>query len=63
MSSIANGAGSSPSLRELETQPKFDTSTHEIMDALYVPALARSMSYDRGVGFFTSNWMMMAAGG
>lgn len=50
-------------LRELSTAPKFDTSTHEIMSLFYVPALARSASYDRGVGYFTSNWMKMAAAG
>lgn len=51
------------SLRELETAPKFDTSTHRVMELFYVPALARSVSYDRGVGFFTSGWMRMAAAG
>lgn len=50
-------------LRELPTTPKFDTSTHEIMSHFYVPALARSVSYDRGVGYFTSNWIRMAAAG
>lgn len=50
-------------LRELSTTPKFDTSTHEIMSLFYVPALARSVSYDRGVGYFTSNWIRMAAAG
>lgn len=33
------------------------------MRQFYVPALARSVKYDRGVGFFTSNWMRMAASG
>lgn len=51
------------SLRELPTAPKFDTSTHQLMELFYVPALARSVSYDRGVGFFTSGWMRMAAAG
>lgn len=51
------------SLRELETVPKFDTSTHGVMELFYVPALKRSVSYDRGVGFFTSSWMRMAAAG
>lgn len=53
----------SNSLRELPTSPKFDTSTSELMEQFYVPALARSTSYDRGVGFFTSAWMRMAAAG
>src|SRR4051794_33966741 len=59
----AEGGGSKSSLRELETTPKFDTSTHEIMRLFYVPALNRATLYDRGVGFFTSNWMKMAAEG
>ena len=50
-------------LRELPTTPKFDTSTHEIMSLFYIPALSRSVSYDRGVGYFTSNWIRMAAAG
>ncbi|MBU0824898.1 MAG: hypothetical protein KKB78_10795 [Alphaproteobacteria bacterium] len=50
-------------LRELPTTPKFDTSTHEIMSLFYIPALSRSTSYDRGVGYFTSNWIRMAAAG
>lgn len=51
------------SLRRLDTTPKFDTSTDGVMEAFYIPALARSISYDRGVGFFTSAWMRMAASG
>ncbi len=51
------------SLRELPSAPKFDTSTHQVMELFYVPALMRSVSYDRGVGFFTSAWMRMAAAG
>lgn len=51
------------SLRELSTSTKFDTSTDQVMEKFYVPALARSVSYDRGVGFFTSGWMRMAAAG
>lgn len=50
-------------LRELATTPEFDTSTVQIMERFYVPALSRSTSYDRGVGYFTSNWMRMAAAG
>lgn len=51
------------SLRELKTVAKYDTSTHGVMELFYVPALKRSVSYDRGVGFFTSAWMRMAATG
>tara|TARA_Y100000296_G_scaffold5826_1_gene7204 strand:- start:9693 stop:11639 length:1947 start_codon:yes stop_codon:yes gene_type:complete len=57
------GSPSPVSLRDLETQPKFDTSTHEVMRNFYIPALSSAVSYDRGVGFFTSSWMRMAAAG
>lgn len=51
------------SLRELATHPHFATSTHKLLDGFYIPALGRSISYDRGVGFFTSNWLKLAATG
>lgn len=50
-------------LRDLPTNPHFATSTHRLLDELYIPALARSTSYDRGVGYFTSNWLKLAASG
>ncbi len=33
------------------------------MREFYLPALAKSVRYDRGVGFFSSNWMRIAASG
>jgi superfamily II DNA or RNA helicase len=51
------------SLRELPTDPHFVTSTHKLLDSFYIPALSRSVSYDRGVGYFTSNWLKLAASG
>jgi len=51
------------SLRELATDPHFGTSTHKLLDSFYIPALSRSVSYDRGVGYFTSNWLKLAAAG
>ncbi|HVZ91646.1 MAG TPA: DEAD/DEAH box helicase family protein [Rhizomicrobium sp.] len=50
-------------LRDLPTDPHLVTSTHKLLDRFYIPALARSVSYDRGVGFFTSNWLRLAAAG
>ena len=50
-------------LRELQTTPHFTTSTVQVLDQFYVPALKRSVSYDRGVGYFTSNWLRLAATG
>jgi superfamily II DNA or RNA helicase len=34
-----------------------------LLDRFYVPALKASVSYDRGVGYFTSNWLRLAASG
>ena len=51
------------SLRDFDTVPTFDTSTANLLDNFYVPALACSERYDRGVGFFTSSWIKLAASG
>ena len=51
------------SLRALPTDPHFVTSTDKLLDRLYIPALERSISYDRGVGYFTSSWLRLAATG
>ena len=50
-------------LRDLPTQASFNTSTDEILDTFVVPALSRSLSYDRGVGYFTSGWLRLASSG
>lgn len=63
MAPIESNSKMLKSLRELPSAPKFDTSTHQVMELFYVPALMRSVSYDRGVGFFTSAWMRLAAAG
>ena len=46
-----------PDLRELDTKPLFNTSTDEVEREFLIPALQRSLRYDRGVGFFSSAWM------
>lgn len=50
-------------LRDLSTTPHYATSTHKVLESFYVPALSRSTAYDRGVGYFTSNWLRLAASG
>ena len=50
-------------LRELPTTPHFATSTHNLLAQFYVPALSCASTYDRGVGYFTSNWLRLAASG
>lgn len=51
------------SLRVLPTEPELGTSTTRLIENFYAPALAQSISYDRGVGYFTSAWMRMAGTG
>ncbi|MGY8635611.1 DEAD/DEAH box helicase family protein [Bradyrhizobium sp. 14AA] len=51
------------SLRELAAKPHLSTSTARLLKDFYIPCLSRSTSYDRGVGFFTSNWLRLAATG
>jgi superfamily II DNA or RNA helicase len=50
-------------LRELPTPHKLETSTNDLLREFYVPALACSERYDRGVGFFTAGWLRMASAG
>lgn len=51
------------SLRELPTTLHFVTSTDGLLENFYIPALKRSIYYDRGVGYFTSSWLRLAASG
>jgi superfamily II DNA or RNA helicase len=50
-------------LRVLPTDPHLATSTSNLLKVFYVPALKQSVIYDRGVGFFTSHWLRLAASG
>ncbi|MDP2450750.1 MAG: DEAD/DEAH box helicase family protein [Polaromonas sp.] len=50
-------------LRALPTEPELETSTTQLIEKFYVPALSCSLTYDRGVGYFTSGWLRMAASG
>lgn len=51
------------SLKDLPTNPLFDTSTDEVARRFLIPALQRSVRYDRGVGFFSSAWLRMVSRG
>ena len=51
------------SLRQLPTDPYLATSTSKLLDCFYVPALKHATTYDRGVGFFTSQWLRLVASG
>jgi superfamily II DNA or RNA helicase len=50
-------------LRDVEFPVVMATSTVDLIRQFYVPALSRSVSYDRGVGFFSSKWIELAAEG
>jgi superfamily II DNA or RNA helicase len=52
-----------PDLRELDTTPLFNTSTDEVEREFLIPALERSLRYDRGVGFFSSAWLSRVSTG
>jgi len=53
-------------MKSLTTQlfpPVLDTSTNDIIRDFFNPALAVSVRYDRGVGFFSASWLRLAAKG
>jgi superfamily II DNA or RNA helicase len=50
-------------LRELDLLPIYDSSETSIVADLLVPLLRNCKEYYRGVGFFTSGWLRLAAEG
>lgn len=51
------------SSKELSTLSVVDTSQFDIIADFFNPILRRAKSYDRGVGFFSSGWLRLAAEG
>ncbi|CAD7766673.1 MAG: Type III restriction enzyme, res subunit [Candidatus Argoarchaeum ethanivorans] len=49
--------------KDLNLLPVYDSSEHSIVDDLLVPLLESSVSYIRGVGYFTSGWLRNASKG
>lgn len=47
----------------LHLPPFLDTSTADLISDFFVPTLAQSVRYDRGVGYFSSGWLRIAARG
>nr|WP_322864741.1 DEAD/DEAH box helicase family protein [Aquicoccus sp. G2-2]MEA1111957.1 DEAD/DEAH box helicase family protein [Aquicoccus sp. G2-2] len=43
--------------------PTLNTSTDRLIVDFYEPALVAAQRYDRGVGYFTSNWLKLASTG
>ena len=52
-----------PLLQDLELPPVMVTATENLIREFYNPVLACSVSYDRGVGFFSSQWIRLVASG
>ena len=50
-------------LKELELQPVYDSEQYDLIRDLQVPLLQHAKDYLRGVGFFTSGWLRIAAQG
>lgn len=50
-------------LRELGLPAVIDTSQFDIIADFFNPVLRRAQRYDRGVGFFSSGWLRLAADG
>lgn len=51
------------SLREIRFPIDLDTSSFDVAEVLFNPGLASSVTYDRGVGFFSSGWLRNVAKG
>ena len=50
-------------LRDLQLPAYLDTSSADLITQFFVPALTNSTKYDRGVGYFSSGWLRVAAQG
>lgn len=50
-------------LRDLNFPITIDTSSADLIADFFVPALKNANRYDRGVGFFSSGWLRIAAAG
>ncbi|MEM7034158.1 MAG: DEAD/DEAH box helicase family protein [Chloroflexota bacterium] len=48
---------------DLNLPTTLDTSSADIIQDFFVPVLAHATRYDRGVGFFSSSWIRLAAQG
>jgi superfamily II DNA or RNA helicase len=51
------------SLLETAFPSVIDTSSTNIVTDFFIPALAESIRYDRGVGYFSSSWLKLTAKG
>jgi hypothetical protein len=51
------------SLRLLDLPLLLNTSDHDLIADFFAPALNHAFRYDRGVGYFSSGWLRLAAQG
>ncbi len=51
------------SLRSLNLPLLLNTSDQDLFRGFFVPALTYTFRYDRGVGYFASGWLRLAAQG
>ena len=51
------------SLRTPNFSTLYTTSANDLFADFFVPALQQAMYYDRGVGYFSSGWLRLAAQG
>jgi hypothetical protein len=49
------------SLRTPDLPLLLNTSNHDLFRDFFVPALTHAFRYDRGVGYFASGWLRLAA--
>lgn len=49
------------SLKELSFPSTLNTSNNDLISDFFVPVLSNSIQYDRGVGYFSSGWLRIAA--
>ena len=51
------------SLRTPSFSTLYTTSANDLFADFFVPALQQAIYYDRGVGYFSSGWLRLAAQG
>ena len=51
------------SLQNINFPNYLDTSNSDLNEDFFIPALSKSVRYDRGVGYFSSGWLKLAAKG
>ena len=50
-------------LTDTEIPALLDTSSADLIADFFLPMLSHSVRYDRGVGYFSSGWLWVAASG